>query len=919
MTLPKAAVLCALLALCTTALPQTPPLVTLPRTLRVPAIDGIITPGEWENATVAGGFVRIATGHPAVAEVRVLACYDARALYCLYECRGEDVGALAGELRPRDAEIWVDSLVELFVAPRSNRPATYWHFMVNHAGAIADELCHSGRHDLAANPDWEAAVGSGAESWWAEVAVPWSSLGLEEVAAGQRLGINFARNAASAGELSSWAHLKGTFHAPDLFGTAVLGEIWPVVQTVKLPGRRTGPATVSALVLSGKRGGRLNALIRSESAPRVRRLSRALLPDPGQELWQRAEIDLLIEPGTESIEVCVCDPRGRLLWRQSALLQLPPVLGRAETLSGELGRLARRTAGTPLSADLPDLHRALAALKQRAAEPATMGDLVQIAEALDAVERRVHDLSLLWASAEPAEGETPGFYVANPCVTQKVQPDSVDAGPQAKELYIAMARGESEPVQLVLCPVLGGLGGAVVTVGDLTGPAGATIPARRVTVNPLGFVRCDKVTPGASLKGWVPDVLLPNRPLDVAIGKRRPVFITVRTTQDDAAGLYTGLVRVEGTTATGRQVLELPLSVRVYDVALPVKSPLRTAFVLWANYRSFGEGTDAESYLEAYIRYSKLMLEHRISPITMWPPEKGGDGEWDFGKTDGLLQALVPLGLTTLNIGGNGTVAAGREVDFARAMAEHLKAAGHWDLHYVYGHDEAPSGALEDLKANYSALVKAVPDLKIMQTGWNPHPALKGLVRIWCPLTAHADLPSVRRAQSEGDQVWWYVCCGPTAPYANLFVDYPGIDHRILGWMTFSRGIEGFLYWGVDVWTGNSGTAEQYDAQDYANWDPNSFAEINGDGYLLYPAADGGGLPSLRLALLRDGFEDHDLFVLLRQMAAGHPEAAAEVARLLDFSGDLIGGLTDYTQHGRDLLERREQVLQMAENLSRVP
>jgi len=191
-----------------------------------------------------------------------------------------------------------------------------------------------------------------------------------------------------------------------------------------------------------------------------------------------------------------------------------------------------------------------------------------------------------------------------------------------------------------------------------------------------------------------------------------------------------------------------------------------------------------------------------------------------------------------------------------------------------------------------------VPDIKVMQTGWSPSADLKGLVRIWCPLTAGANLPAVRQAQADGDEVWWYVCCGPTAPFANLFVDYPGIDHRILGWQTFRDGIEGFLYWGVDVWPGNGLPVDEYDRADYANWNPNSFGTCNGDGYLLYPGEGDVPVSSLRLALLRDGFEDFDLFTEAQALADGSGKAGARLSKLLEFEAPLITSLTEYTPDG---------------------
>jgi hypothetical protein len=299
----------------------------------------------------------------------------------------------------------------------------------------------------------------------------------------------------------------------------------------------------------------------------------------------------------------------------------------------------------------------------------------------------------------------------------------------------------------------------------------------------------------------------------------------------------------------------------------------------------------------------------------MWPPKKTEAGEWDFSDYDRYLSETVPLGLTTLNIGGNGAVATTKDVDFAAAAEKHFRGKGWWDLHYVYGSDEAPHSMAASLQDWYGPLVKAVPSLKIMQTGWSPHPELHGFVKIWCPLTASAQMDSVRDAQRRGEQVWWNVCCGPLAPFANLFVDYQGVDHRVLGWQTFQHGIQGFLYWGVDVWSNNYETPlADFAAADYANWNPNSYSTINGDGYLLYPGPDDTPLSSQRLALLRDGIEDYDLFTEAARIA--DEKGSKALKDLLNF-GDLTPKLTKFPDDGKVLMDRREAILKLTEQLVR--
>ena len=888
-------------------------LLAVPRVAEAPRIDGVIAPGEWDAAAVTCGFRDNGIGHPARAPVVVSVCYDARALYCAFECRGEALDKLKGKAGQRDSSVWSGSLVELFLAPQAWPVKRYGHFMLHHTGTIADEMCDPGAYDASWNPTWEHAVGKAGDAWIAEMAIPWAAVGLGAPQSGEAFRVNFARNAAGIGELSTWARVRGGFHHPDQFGKLVLAEGGTAAAVRQLPGRATGPARVLVQLHGDDPDAQVQARL-GTGAGELRQ-TRARLGASGG-----AELGIGIPGGAAWLEVHVADSRSRPLWSQLVELDLPDLPARISAVRARLEHLSGTAPRGPIAGlpaeGLADLRDQLEALAVEAGRPLDVAGLDRIAEQAGGIERQVTDLAMLVRAHERrgdrAPEELPSYFVTNPVCTRKIQPDCDDPGPPADELRIAMAKAEFEPAQIAVCAVREDLRKVRVSATSLRGPNGRVIPRDRVVVTPLGFVRCEKVTGGATLRGEVPDVLLPNRAVDVPAGRRQPFFITVQSTAEDAPGEYRGTVRVR---AEGAPATRLPLTVRIYDVTLPVKSHLRTAFVLWGRFRGFLHTDDPDAYIGTYIRYSKAMLAHRISPITMWQPKKTPDGEWDFSDFDAYLSALAPLGLTTVNIGGNGAVAGNRDTAFARAAAAHLKERGWWDLHYVYGHDEASVEALEKLQTNYSALVEAVPDLKIMQTGWSPRPELEGLVRIWCPLTAGADMEAIRAAQEEGDEVWWYVCCGPLAPYANLFVDYPGIDHRILGWQTYQRGIEGFLYWGVDVWTHNGPPRSKYDEADYANWNPNSYSTINGDGYLLYPGPGDAPLPSMRLALLRDGFEDYDLFTEVAALAAREGRSAERARELLTFDEPLIPSLTDYTPDGNELLAWREEILKTAEKL----
>ena len=870
------------------------PLLRIGEFTSPPTLDGRADEPAWAQAAGSAGFVEIGRHLPAVAPTAFLMGYDRTALYLFVRCEGEPLDKLVGEAATRDSAIWGGSLVEVFLEPEPGS-GRYWHFMVNHAGAVADDVGAGGVNDLSANPEWQAVTGREGEAWTAEIAIPFASLGLERPAAGTLWRGNVCRNAAAVGELSAWSPVAGGFHQPEAFGEVVFA----------------GRGVVAALDNWLTRAPGAQALRVRASGPAQTRL--AVRPAGGEVARATeprfAELATEVPLGTEEAALTITMLGGAELLRQSTALQVPDPWVTVRAVRAGLQR--ERELGGLSAEDLRGLLDRIDGVARTLRGPALNLEELDAADAeAAAVAGRLGDLGALRAFRQAQHLAQLPYHVTVASTMTKVQPEGGPVGEAGREVRISLARGEAEGAQVVVCPVTADLTGVRVSVSGLKQDDGTALPVGRVEVRPVGFVTCAIRTPGAPLAGRIPDVLLPDRAMDVPAGQRQPFFVTVRALPGDRAGTYRGRVRVQ---APGLPDAELPLTVRLYDVDLPVRSRMRTAFCLWGSFDRFV--ADKSSVPEVYNEYAQVMLDYRLSPITMWLAPRREDGTYDFSRLDAYLDATVPRGLTTLNVGGNGEITAARDAAYAKAVLQHLRERGEEKLAYFYGHDEAGADLLSKLQDDYAPLVAADPDVRIMQTGWSPHPDLEGLVRIWCPLTASANLGTVRAAQQGGDEVWWYVCCGPTAPYANLFVDYPGIDHRLLGWMTFQHGIEGLLYWGVDVWPGNERPLEEYDRANYANWNPNSFSQFNGDGYLLYPGLGDRPVPSFRLAALRDGIEDYDLFHVLRERAArgtAAQQAAAEGLLKLD---DLIPSLVEYTQDPQDILRRREAVLRLAEEL----
>ena len=156
-------------------------------------------------------------------------------------------------------------------------------------------------------------------------------------------------------------------------------------------------------------------------------------------------------------------------------------------------------------------------------------------------------------------------------------------------------------------------------------------------------------------------------------------------------------------------------------------------------------------------------------------------------------------------------------------------------------------------------------------------------------------------ARKAGCQVWWYTATGPYKPYANLFLDYPAVDARLLmGFMAYAYGPDGFLHWGVMDETNNE---KKLTGGPYTDWNPQNRSGHNGAGNLVYPGQN-GPITGIRMENWLDGMEDYEYCVLAEKRIQELRDAGrnAEADRLnsvlapyADPGNEVVKSLTQYT------------------------
>ncbi len=520
---------------------------------------------------------------------------------------------------------------------------------------------------------------------------------------------------------------------------------------------------------------------------------------------------------------------------------------------------------------------------------------------------------------------------------------------QATSVRLGAARGEAESFGAVVL----GLGDAPLTarLSTLTGPGGARLDREHCQVSWVESVKVNT---------WVPDPLLEQQPFRAPRQGYPLLQVTVRVPRErQPAGEYRGQLTV---SAAG-QTAVLPVVLRVYDFALPLTPTLPTSFWLFRHTIRNAYGLPAVPF-DTYARYLDRCLDARLAPIDAaeWHDQpfvqmvRAASGElnvdwteWDRYLAYGMARGMSAFNVaddhwfgsyfrsftvrepktgqtSTVTLDLNSPAYAAAVTRFFQLAHEHFTARGWAAKAYLQAYDEPGRDAalLAEIKRFHALARAGWPGLRTLITATpGGYEGLHGSIGIWCPLSPSYDEKVAAERRKLGEEVWWYVCCGPGAPWANLFLEQPGAAHRVLAWQSFARGVQGLLYWGVNHWPGFDGrtmspvpAAKRWPA---VAWNDGG---RNGDGYLMYPGPD-GPLGSLRLDILRDGLEDHDALVLLRDRLAAQRDRLpavlrAEAEAALDLKPAVFRSMTVYPTDGRVMAGRRAKVNELVERLGQV-
>ena len=478
---------------------------------------------------------------------------------------------------------------------------------------------------------------------------------------------------------------------------------------------------------------------------------------------------------------------------------------------------------------------------------------------------------------------------------------------------IALARNDTEAIQLVLLPFATNLLNITVTCSDLRSDTGA-LPGDALRIHPVGLLRQKLDSPDV-----FGDVLLPHKPFDAPRGQNQPMLVSVWTQTDTPAGLYRGVVTVQPENS---HAYEVPLEVEVWDFALSDRPTLDG----W-----FGETGDCTDWLRS--RRISSAIVGRSVPFPADPD--------DFpAAKEAIRQRIAELtedGALSLELhyeapceqdeslrwhGDAGTepyeYTPEQQQKLERwflACGQTLEELGVADRFFIWIWDEPSAAHHQAMKQKCAIVRQSSEQIGRLQPGGGLPKAMIGQINMWCPLSAGHSGEFERAAHARGERYWWYTCIEPQAPFANIaFLGSNVLEARLLPWMMFQNNVDGFLFWTFSRLTFMQDVPFRVQMP---STDCGALAG-SGDGMLWYR-----GMPSLRLHNLADGYEDHQYLSLLRRqveqlenrIASADDDQRAGLEELIDVSkdlleipGDVVESQTSYAVVPGPLLEHRRRV-----------
>lgn len=604
--------------------------------------------------------------------------------------------------------------------------------------------------------------------------------------------------------------------------------------------------------------------------------------------------------------------------------QLAPLSrGQLEAAQKAIAESRAAVGSAPARKQFDDIQKRLDAIRADLGSPSlTVAQFSALADELGTLPQkgqRVVSVARFQQACRDAGHSESNMLVGLASSMEKILPrDAAFNIAPARPVEVRLARNEKESLQVVVLTAADTLRKVSVSVSDLKSADGKVFPRKRVDCDVVGYVQTRKRPPYAVPHvGWWPDPILNFLgPVDVAPGDAQAFWVRFRTPKDQAPGVYRGTLTVAAENAAPQAY---PITLYVYPFTLPDHSPLPLAITFaphdfpapetqkdQAEWRKSPE-YPINAWKKHKLPWADMLADYYISYDSLYH-----HGIPDF-EVLGHLHRQGRLGAFNLgyysDVGTQpGDVEAWKGKHLPRLREGYAKARelGLLDHAYIYGSDEANPDLFGRVQQAAAILKAEFPDVPITTTTYDHSYGMDSVIKSmdgFCPLTPRFDPAKAAKARAAGKLVWWYICCGPHHPHANMFIEYPAIEGRLLmGAMTTKQRPDAFLYYQISIWN----SRKPISAGPFTDWDPRSWTTYHGDGSWTCVGPDGTPVPTIRLENFRDGLEDYAYAIILEAIVREREKATslnaeqkkwlADAQAALKVPESLVKSMTDYSR-----------------------
>lgn len=442
----------------------------------------------------------------------------------------------------------------------------------------------------------------------------------------------------------------------------------------------------------------------------------------------------------------------------------------------------------------------------------------------------------------------------------KIKPESQTNGIESYKIY--MAKNEYEGCQITLRSKEE-IRGLDISIAPVINKSGDILFAEIFRVHQIETQDDD----------FYPDPMTPVKPnFLLESDKSLSFFIKLKSELTSIAGDYTSKIIIKQNNDI---ISSIPFEVKVWNFALPDSSNCATAFGLDTasinKMHNVSSDNDTQRLYKAYYDY---LLDNKICAYNL-PYDILDERADQYLNDPKVTNFIIPYS---------------DDDEIIKSYYEKLSSNSKWFKKGVfYPLDEPTSNEhlyklkdicdrLKILYPSYQIVTPFFLDLQVDEQT-DSIDFMTDIVNVWCPKSymyissniysstqLNRYLPFGERMaerKANGDRVWWYVCWEPGDPYCNMFVDMPGVMHRILFWQQKYYNVDGFLYWSSNYWHGvNDPWTDMRTVKQLSE-------NVFGDGSILYngnKAGIEGPVGSLRVEAVRDGIEDFDMLVIAEKL-----------------------------------------------------